>query len=119
MITFVGRPIRQCIFAGVAFLVLGAAVSQATNVQLYLNVNQAAGTWTVSAQTTDAQSLGIADFSLDVVGGGGITIQKAATASQTNQAPNPPFTVFKKTPVQPWQAASGRETTRLSLGCLR
>jgi hypothetical protein len=90
------KMIRRVFLASCA-LFLSASVANATNVNLGLTINQAAGTWAVTASTADASSLGLASFALDVVGNGGITIQKAASASTTVAAPNPPFALFRNT----------------------
>ena len=55
------------------------------------------GTWTAYAQLNDLNNLGIASFSIDILATGGITLAKAATTSQTNQGPNPPFSLFRTT----------------------
>src|SRR5215831_14612262 len=89
----------------VAAICFGAREAWATNVQLYLTTsdpNQLSGTWTVTAELSDSQSLGIAAFSIDVHGIpdgpiGGITVLKAATVSQTLQVSNPPYTLFRST----------------------
>jgi hypothetical protein len=71
----------------------GVPAAQATNVQLNLTVNETTSTWTVAAVASDAQQLGLASWSIDVNGIGGVSIQKASTAAQTNQAP---FNVFSQ-----------------------
>ena len=79
--------IKKILLAGCAFALLGCATSWATNVNLALTVDQAAKTWTVKATLSDAQSLGLGSFSVDVQGTGGISILRATPAAQTNKSP--------------------------------
>ena len=60
---------------------------------------QSSGTWTVTADLSDNQTLGIALFSIDVLGtsGAGVTIQKANPIFQTLAVPNPPYSLFRNT----------------------
>jgi hypothetical protein len=100
--------IRRFLVAA-AFLALGSGTSQATTVVLHLtgstNVpgDPSAGTWVVTATLSDTNSLGLASFDLDVKGGPGITIMRAAVATATNGSPNPPFSQFRTngTPTAP------------------
>src|SRR5262245_30443982 len=74
--------------------------ARATNVQLNLitsNPLLSTGAWTVTARLMDNQSLGIGAFSIHVVATGGVTILKAATASQTLQVSNPPYSQLRST----------------------
>ena len=81
-----------------AIIFATATIAYATNVQLTLTSSDPAdttGTWQVTATLSDNQTLGIAAFSIDVVGvpdsSGTIAIQQAATVSQTLQVSNPPY----------------------------
>jgi len=88
---------RRVLLAGVAFIVLGAASSFATTVQLGLTVNTTTATWTVTGTASDAQQMGLASFSIDVDGAGGLSIIKAATAAQTNQTSSTVFSQLRTT----------------------
>src|SRR5262249_43535906 len=84
--------IGRFFFATGAFLALGVSASWATNVQLNLttsNPQATSGTWTLTANLTDNQALGLASFSFDLDGStnatGTATALRAATASQTVQ----------------------------------
>jgi hypothetical protein len=91
---------RRVLLAGVAFILTGAAVASATNVQLSLTTSDptlASGTWTVKAALSDLQSLGLASFAFDVDAAGGGAAQKAASAAATNQSSNPPYALFRTT----------------------
>src|SRR5262245_57530865 len=91
------------ILLAVAFICPTAERILASDVQLHLitsDPTQSSGTWTVTADLTDNQSLGIASFSIDVLGssapgGSGVTVLPAAIASQTLQVSNPPYSLFR------------------------
>jgi len=82
--------IRRIVASSLALcLVAVATVSNAATIQLGLNVDTVAKTWTVTAQSTGADNLGLIAYSLDVLGTvGGVSIGKAATPSQTNAMPS-------------------------------
>jgi hypothetical protein len=74
--------------------------ASATDVLLHLSTSdptQTSGTWTVTATLSDNQSLGIASFSIDVIGSSGVTAQKASGTSSdippTLLVPNPPYSI--------------------------
>jgi hypothetical protein len=72
------RGIMQlAVLLGAVFL---AAQAQAAVVNLSLTVNEGAKTWEAFAQVSGG-SEGIADFSIDVVGGGGITVTGSTNTS--------------------------------------
>ena len=90
----------------VSLILLAATASTralATVVDLHLSVTPSTsttGTWTVTADlgANSSGDLGLASFSLDIDGTSttqGISIQKAAIVSQTNQTPNPPYSVLR------------------------
>jgi len=110
--------IRRVLLAS-GVLLLGSAVANATNVDLGLIVNQAAGTWQVTAKTSDLQSLGLASFNLDVVGNDGVTIQKSATVAQTNQAPSPPFGSLRTTGTVNGSALGGIAASQDTVGAFQ
>jgi hypothetical protein len=93
------KPVLLLLCAGwIVIAVNSQAV--ATNVQLSLITSDptlASGTWTVSATLSDNQSLGIASFAFDVMATGGNVALKNSTVSATNQAPNPPYSLFRTT----------------------
>ena len=83
-----------------ALALLSVTAAHATNVALSLTTSDpslASGTWAVFAQTSDLANLGIASYSIDVVATVGVSLAKTATVSQTNQGPNPPFSLFRTT----------------------
>ena len=92
--------IRKLLLSGVASLLVGVSAAYATSVTLSLTTTdptQPSGTFAVFETTSDAQNLGIASSSVDITTTGGLTLAKAATAAQTNQLPNPPFSLFRTT----------------------
>jgi hypothetical protein len=95
---------RKYIVAITLTLAASSSAARATNVQLTLTVTNpvlTAGTWTVTATLSDNQTLGIASFSIDVIGvpdpggTGTVTIQQAADPAQTLKVSNPPYSVFR------------------------
>jgi hypothetical protein len=99
----VERPFmnRRIAVVAAVLVALSAVAAQASNIQLTINFvpgsPATAGTWTATASSVDAQNLGLASYSLDIIGTDGISIQKMATASQTNPTPNTIYTLFRTT----------------------
>jgi len=100
----VKRHLLLIAFMTLAVLTCASTTARATNVQLHLVTSDplaVSGTWTVTADLSDNQSLGIASFSIDVQGSSGPTdsvqVIRAATASQTLQVSNPPYSIFRST----------------------
>jgi len=79
-----------------ACVVLGlAASSYATSVQLSIVSDDVAKSWTAYAQTSDANTKGIAAFQIDVIGTGGVTATRWTPTNQTNMTPTPPFSLLR------------------------
>src|ERR1041385_2635116 len=80
-------------------IVLVPSLASASNILLTVVADQVAKTWTVMAQLSDQQNLGLIAFSLDVKVSNldsstptDLRLLRAATASQTNQSPTAFFT---------------------------
>src|SRR5262245_16671723 len=69
--------------------------SWASDIYLDLFVDTASHTWTVTATSSDNLNLGIAAFSIDLVGSGGISILPMPLASQTLCVGAQPFSLFR------------------------
>ena len=76
---------------------LGSQRASTAAIQLQLNLDEFAQTWTVSAieLPNSNDNRGIASFAIDVIGLGGFTVTRAYPLSQTNQSPNPPFSFLR------------------------
>jgi hypothetical protein len=94
------------ILAAAAILLATATAARATNVLLNLQTTTDAtgtsGTWTVTATLSDNQTLGIASFSIDVLGSSfpGSPIVQKASGTNSNTPPtllvsNPPYSMFR------------------------
>jgi PEP-CTERM motif len=90
----------QLKFAAAALVMLATTAAHAATIQFNVTVTpngSSGGTWSVSATDLGGDNKGIAGFDIDVLGLGGIVIGKASPVSQTLQAPNLPFSLFRST----------------------
>jgi len=69
-------------------LTVAATAAHAGTITFGLNVDTTTKTWTVTALNGSNDNKGIAGFNIDILGAGGIQLQKMATASQTNWSPS-------------------------------
>src|SRR5262245_26160583 len=90
------RSLITLLGATVAALGVGTT-GYSSDIILNVQVDTTNHTWAVAAVSSDLQNLGIAAIAIDVLGGGGISVLKAANPSDTNQSPAGYFSLFRTT----------------------